>query len=418
VTNQADILFLDHVGVLGGAELSLRDVACHFGDRGRVVLLADGPFRELLEQCGVDVDVVAAAARLTGTRRDANATTALRSIPSVVRLIGRLYPHARRSKLLYANSQKAFVVASLLGVLARRPVIWHLRDVLSEEHFSATNRRVTTRLARLSRARVIANSDATRDALIDAGGRADRVVTIHNGIAPDPFDAVEDADVTTVRNELGLDPSTWLIGAFSRLATWKGQHVLIEALAQTPGVHGVIVGEALFGEQRYRERLCRQIDQLNLTDRVHMLGFRDDVPRLMKACNAIAHTSIAPEPFGRVIVEGMLARRPVIASRAGGGCEIITGEDHGILVTPGDPSDLADAIDRLRGDEAWAERLAAGGRRRAEATFSVKTMLERIEEQITATLTNGRQPAPNDAHEPNAQPRPGPTVSHPKSPLP
>ena len=88
------------------------------------------------------------------------------------------------------------------------------------------------------------------------------------------------------------------------------------------------------------------------------------------------HTSTAPEPFGRVIVEGMLARKPVIATRAGGVCEILVEEDTGIMVPPGEPALLAGAVRRLLGDPVAAERLAASGRDHAENEFTVHAMVQ------------------------------------------
>lgn len=416
MSDARDILFLDHVGVLGGAELSLCDIAEHFGQRGRVVLLADGPFRRRLEQRGVAVDVIAAPAGLSSARREDGAPAAMRAGAALVKLIARLYPTARRHRLLYANSQKAFVLAACLGIVTRRPVIWHLRDLLSEEHFSKLNRRVTTRLAKRCKARVIANSNATRDAFIEAGGQPERVVTIHNGIAADQIDAIDDHQRAAVRRELGIGQDAWLVGAFSRLATWKGQHVLIEAIARTPGVHALLVGEALFGEDAYRHRLIRQIDQLGLADRVHMLGFRDDVPGLMKACDVIAHTSIAAEPFGRVIVEGMLARRPVIATDAGGAREIIRDAGQGLRVPPRDVAALAEAIVRLQNEPGLLEALAQGGRRRAEAAFSVQAMLRKIDQQIDAILDGAKPPADRDLPPTLSSDKAGHAVSAPAPP--
>ena len=75
----------------------------------------------------------------------------------------------------------------------------------------------------------------------------------------------------------------------------------------------------------------------------------------------IVHTSTAPEPFGRVIVEGMLAGRPVIASDAGGAAEIVENGDSGLLTPPGDPTLLAGALRRLLADPLFARRLADAG---------------------------------------------------------
>ena len=123
---------------------------------------------------------------------------------------------------------------------------------------------------------------------------------------------------------------------FGRLAAWKGQHVFIRALAGVPDLHAVIVGGALFGEEAYEADLKRLCAELGVADRVHFLGFRRDIPRLMRMMDLIVHASTAPEPFGRVLVEAMLARTPLIASRAGGALEIVQDRVSGRLVAPDD----------------------------------------------------------------------------------
>jgi glycosyltransferase involved in cell wall biosynthesis len=98
----------------------------------------------------------------------------------------------------------------------------------------------------------------------------------------------------------------------------------------------------------------------------------------------VAHTSVAPEPFGRVIVEGMLAGKPVVATRAGGACEIIEDGITGRLVTPGNADVLAGVFRDLLEDQESAQRLAGAGYAAAVERFSVPAMLRGIEEEIAA----------------------------------
>ena len=88
-----------------------------------------------------------------------------------------------------------------------------------------------------------------------------------------------------------------------------------------------------------------------------------------------------PEPFGRVVVEGMLAGRPVIATRAGGVTEILD-DETGVLVPPNDAAALAAAIESLAADPARAERLVARGSARARSDFSVMAMVRGVEEAV------------------------------------
>ena len=111
-------------------------------------------------------------------------------------------------------------------------------------------------------------------------------------------------------------------------------------------MHAVLVGAALFGEDAYEAELRAYVLEHGLADRVHFLGFQHDIAACMKAVDVVAHTSISPEPFGRVIIEGMLAKRPIVAARAGGVTDIVEDRENGILCTPGDVSALAGALRR------------------------------------------------------------------------
>jgi glycosyltransferase involved in cell wall biosynthesis len=261
-------------------------------------------------------------------------------------------------------------------------LIWHLHDMLTADHFAPLMRLAATRLANLGAARVIANSHATAQAFAEAGGDRSKVRVVHNGIDPEPFDRV---DETTTRAGLRriLDCGTApLLGVFGRLATWKGQHVLIEALQGLPDVHAVLVGGPLFGEGDYDSWLHRMVSERGLTGRVHFLGFREDVPALMKGVDIVLHTSVTPEPFGRVIVEGMLAGKPVIATAAGGVLEILEPAVSGLVVPPGDAAALASAIRELLASPARAAALARRGCAEARRRFSLEAHVDAIDAVI------------------------------------
>ena len=118
--------------------------------------------------------------------------------------------------------------------------------------------------------------------------------------------------------------------------------------------------------------------QHGLGERVHFLGFRHDIAPLMRAADVVVHASTLPEPFGRVIVEGMLARRPVIATAAGGVGEIIDDGRTGVLVPPGDAAAIARAVQALRDDPGRAAALAAAGAAHARQAFSVGAMVRGV----------------------------------------
>lgn len=383
------VLFLDHTGELGGAELCLLDIARLYHGPCKVLIFSNGPFGRRLERAGVEVAVLPAPSAVSDIRREGTAVRSLLAVPAVLGLARRVARAARAHDVLYANSQKAFIVGSLAGRMAGKPVIWHLHDVLTADHFSSANRRLAVAMANRLVSRVVANSEASARAFVECGGQASKVRVVYNGIDSAAFKSVGPKATGDLKRSLGIDEGNPVIGAFSRLAPWKGQHVLLDALSRLPGPHALIVGEALFGEEAYAKDLRRRASSLGVQDRVHFLGFREDVPRLMRLSDVVVHASTAPEPFGRMIVEGMLARRPVVASRAGGALEIVEDGVNGLLVPPGDAEALAEALSGLLAAPPRGEALAERGYAAAAERFSLGTMMEGVEREIRAAVRDG-----------------------------
>ena len=379
------ILFLDQSSKLGGAELCLADLAYPYRDRSRVAVFNEGLFPEYLRQR--HIPVVTLMDQTLAVKKASGLGDGLKSLGQLLPLIRRVQRLSRDYDLIYANTQKALVVGAIASRLANRPFVYHLHDIVSPDHFSPTNRRIIVTLANQAQ-RVIANSEASREAFIAAGGRADRTQVVYNGFDPEAY-IVEAPSRATLRDRLAIGEAQFVIGHFSRLSPWKGQHVLLEALSQVPE-HAValLVGDALFGEQAYVQQLKVQISRLGLAHRVKFLGFRSDIPPLMAACDLVAHTSTAPEPFGRVIVEGMLCRRPVVAANAGGATELIDHGQTGWLTPPGDAPALAEVIVNSCGKREETKRIAHRGYLSACDRFSlsqVNSQIHRLLAEVIAT---------------------------------
>jgi glycosyltransferase involved in cell wall biosynthesis len=372
------VLFVCHTGWMSGAELVLLDVVKPWTGQS-AFLFEDGPLRAALEGKGLNVAVSAWGQGLKQVRRD---SSVLRVLPVVGRLWAILFEvigAARRHDVVYANSQKAFVVAAFATALARRPLIWHLHDIISPVHFGKIQRLLQVTLANYCATRVIVPSQAAADAFVAEGGRKDLVAVVPNGLAIAP-ETMLPADI---RRELDL-PQGPLVGVFSRLAAWKGQHVVLQALAQTPGVSCIIAGSALFSEEAYANRLARMVEDLGLGDRVYFLGQRADVPRLMRAVDIMVHPSIDPEPFGLTLVEAMLAGVPVIATDAGAASDILDGGKAGTLVEPGDADALAAAITRVMSRPPELAGQLQDAETRAREHYSVGQMQQATSALIVA----------------------------------
>jgi len=375
-----NILFLDQSGKLGGAELCLTDIAHYFSKTSLVGVFSEGSFPTLLRQKSIPITVLSQQA--LQVQKTSGLLIGLGSLNRLLPLIAKVTRLSKNYDLIYANTQKALVVGAIASLLSRRPFVYHLHDIVSPAHFSKTNQRLIVTLANRA-ALIIANSQASRDAFIAAGGRSDTVHVVYNGFRLDRYQPTTTPPPLQTLNLEGK----FVVGHFSRLAPWKGQHILLQALSYCPDdVVALLVGDALFGEHDYVAELHRLVEQLNLQNRVHFLGFQADVPQLMYGCNLVAHTSTAPEPFGRVIVEAMLCGRPVVAAAAGGVTELVQHGQNGWLFLPGDEYKLANIINDCRTNPAKAAQISTYAQSEAQSRFNLDVTNQAIHQLLTQIL--------------------------------
>lgn len=370
------VLFVTHAANYGGAELFLRDILVHAHGNGRdwaALFLAEGPLKADLTAAGVSAKTVGAGAQILNLKRGSGIRDALSALVSIVAVVRVLAKYFRSSDIICANSQKSLFLAGLAARLARKPFVWILHDLVNDRSFSSAMRRALVFFANHMTSAVVTNSQAAKAALVECGGDTAKISVVYNGFdfAKDFSNASPEPNRSAMLAEAGLSDRP-TVGLFGRIAEWKGQHVLIEAVAGIPNLQAIIVGDATYQDGSYFDRLRAMAAAGNLSDRVKFLGFRKDVHALMAAVDIVAHTSTEPEPFGRVVVEGMAQRRPVIATRGGGVGEIIDHGENGLLSEPGDSAALAEALRTILSDPALALRLAEAGHRKVTSHFSIE----------------------------------------------
>jgi glycosyltransferase involved in cell wall biosynthesis len=234
--------------------------------------------------------------------------------------------------------------------------------------------------------RIIAISEAVKSWLVrEQAIPAARVNVVHYGIDVSRFaSATHD-----LRQAWGFTDES-LVGSIGRLEPRKGHDHLIRAIdrvrRRVPRAALVIAGHDPGG---YRSTLERLIGSLGLGQAVRLVGFQSDIPAFLAAVDVFAFASDS-EGFGQVIVEAMAAGKPVVASHMPPFSEIVLDGDSGILVTPGDPEELAEAIIRLLRNRNEARQMGQHGRRRAEDLFSADTMSGRTVEIYRDVLTARR----------------------------
>lgn len=382
------ILFINHTAQMGGAEYSLLDIAKNFKEC-EVLLLSTGLFAQLLHKHKIKTRIIPVSDQMIKiSQKNKSWLSFAIVLPELIKTILKITRLEKSYDLIYANSQKSFLISCIAAYIVRKPIIWHLRDILTREHFSRQNIYLVTRFANLFATIIIANSQATAQAYISSGGRKDLITVVHNGIDPSQFQQINSDEIKKLRAKF-TKPDEKLIGSFGRITRWKGHHILIQALVDLPeNVHVLIMGGHLFSNSDYLNYLKRLTRSLKLAKRVHLRDFHQNIAPYLQICDIITSTSVAPEPFGRVIVEAMISHKPVIASYTGGAPEIIKNNRDGLLIQPGDPKLLAESILKILDNNVFAQKISLNGYNRAKKDFTVNQMIPKIKTIVNQVVKN------------------------------
>ncbi len=239
---------------------------------------------------------------------------------------------------------------------------------------------------RLQFENVICCSEYVRNSLVKAGKVSSNARVVYAGVDSGPFE-----DLPTI-NKLDSNQAVRLL-YFGRLVPDKGVHTAIEAM-------GVLKNEGLLerveltilgdGHPDYRDYLRHRVKELEIEQHVYFTDkiAREDIPEQLSRFHVFLFTSIWPEPFGRTIVEAMMAGLVVIGANVGGSLEIFRDYDQAMLFHPEDALGLAKRIIRIISDPELCRHLITLGRQLAFARFTIHQMTDGIEsflEDISAS---------------------------------
>lgn len=365
------VLYVVASGEKGGMEENLLNEIRHL-DRARtapaVVCLEAGPLVAALGAAGAVVHLVPRG-RL---RRPGRGLAAITSLAMLI-------VHQHVEVVVCENA-----VAHLYGVLAARvtgrPRILRVGGVGRPPD-------IAERVAyRLGADTVVANSEFTCRALVEAGVEARRIRVIHRGVDLGVFGGCRGE---AIRRELGIDSVAPVVTVSARLQHGKGIHVFLRAARQVtdeyPGAVFLVVGGALFGlEAEYPASLRVLARELGLESAVRFTGHREDVAHILAASDLVVVPSLTPEGFGMATVEAMAARKAVVATGIGATVEIIEHGATGFLVPPDDPQTLAAAVSRLLADPGLRLRLGEAARARVAEKFTLDRAIAQYEDLYAA----------------------------------
>jgi glycosyltransferase involved in cell wall biosynthesis len=349
-----------------------------------VVLPMEGPLKSELEAAGV---VVMVHRRLSVLNRPAFASWRL--ILFLVEYpfsVAWLWWTIRRLNIQLVHTNTGVVTSPAMAAwLAGVPHVWHIRDWFQEfRQFWPVYARYITAFSK----RVVAVSNA----IALQFKRQEKIQVIHNGFDIGDFELPSDSKREEMRRHFGVEADAFVVGCVGRIKlVRKGQEILVQATGILKGrgriIRALIVGAPFAAYQDHLVRLQELARELGVAEQVIFTGELADPRPAYAAMDVLAMTSVQPEPFGGVVMEGMAMALPVVATNLGGSLDQVKEGVTGFLVSPGDAEALANAIERLMQDRALCRRMGNAGRERIRDEFSLTELtreLERLFEDVIA----------------------------------
>ncbi|MGH9365070.1 MAG: glycosyltransferase family 4 protein [Thermoanaerobaculia bacterium] len=292
---------------------------------------------------------------------------------ALVVIVGRLRP-----AITHSDGLKMHLLSAVLRRNRRGALIWHVRDLISPPYMPRRTATLVRVLARAVPDALICNSDATKRTV--ARRESTRIHRIHDGI------------VLSGRPREYRSSSPWRrVAILGRVARWKGQDVFVAAalrlLESFRNVRFIVAGAATsLQDAQFLEELRGRVKATSARHGVIIAGLVRNVPKFLSAIDVLVHCSLSPEPFGQVVIEGMAAGLPVVASREGGPSEIITDGKTGFLYPPGDIDELVTILERLLLDPLERKRVGEKARSEVASRFTIENTARSVEDVYNGLL--------------------------------
>ncbi|MEO0263137.1 MAG: glycosyltransferase family 4 protein [candidate division WOR-3 bacterium] len=309
----------------------------------------------------------------------------LRELPKTLNAIYNCIKFIKKNdiKLIIAHGAHSFVFAGIISKISNIKSIFYVHVDIKKEEFRSL---ITGIAFRIKPTLYIANSEFTAKS-VKKFLKSDAKI---NYPASDihKFDSINEFNAKRkLREEFGIPEDKIIFSIIGRIQEWKGQDVGILAFKNMKNKDKaclLIVGECTFKKD---EKYYEYLKKLSKEEKwIIFTGFRNDVPFIMKGSDIILHTSRNPEPFGIVIVEGMMAKKPVLASASGGPIEIIENGKDGFLYEPGNYKSLCKIMDMLIENENLRQEIGIKGYEKAKNKFTMEASISNLEEILKELL--------------------------------
>jgi glycosyltransferase involved in cell wall biosynthesis len=369
-------------GTVGGSHQAQYDLVRHL-DRSRyepvVAYYQDNRYVAMMQELGVEVHILEDLRRLERRIRErAGRATRILDVLAGAIVRRRRFLRDRKIALVHLNNSPATGADDWLPAarLAGLPCVTFSMGNAPGE-LGPVHRRLAS-----SFDRILVIGEHVRGTYLEQGYPASRLTTTQIGVDLESFRSRMVRAPESVRQEVGVTGDKVMACMVGNLRHWKGQHVVVEALARMDprvrsGLVILFVGSIGPEFEGYAGGLHRAVERFGLDGCVRFLGGRTDVPDLLGASDLGLHASVVPEPFGLVVVEAMAMGLPVIATSIGAPGRVVTPE-CGRTFDPSEPGELAGALEELVTNPELRQSLGAAALARADG-FHARRMVEATE---------------------------------------
>jgi glycosyltransferase involved in cell wall biosynthesis len=278
-------------------------------------------------------------------------------------------------------------LAALIGILfaKKRNIkhLWHVQEIIAKPKvFNFLFKKI---LSLDCNHKVVYDSIATMNFWIENNLKlTEKSEAVWNGIETKNSKSFTDAELNEVReNYFFATNNEIVIALVGRINSWKGQQLLLQSFETVIEKHKniklVYLGSAPPNQPIFETELRNKIKEYNLESNVILIPFQKEIEKFWNSIDIAVVPSTEPEPFGMVVIEAMLAKKPVIASNHGGPTEIVVGNETGILFEPNNHNSLSDALEKLIQDEQLRKIYGENGFKRVHNTFSLENHVNHFE---------------------------------------
>lgn len=366
------ILYIHGGGdTIGGLETYLaKSLKHHKRYKPYLGIVKKGRFTDYIKELGIENVLNLDGGRL----RELHKT--LKAVLNAVKFI-----KINNVSLIIAHGTHAWIFAWLIAKISRIKSIFFIQGIIQKNDFKRHD--LVAIGLRMKPDLYISNSEFSASSIKKY--LSNNVYVNHLAADISDFDKIdEDESKMKLRKEFQIDENKLVFSVVGRIQEWKGQDVVIKSfnnMHYNDRVCILIVGDCTFEEDnQYYNQL---LDLAGENPNVIFTGFRKDIPYIMKGSDVIIHSSNNPEPFGIVIVEGMMSKKPVIATAHGGPLEIIDNNKDGLLYEPANYKQLSSLMDKVVRDKGLREKLSRNAYIKSKNNFSMEKSISNLEKIIS-----------------------------------